>query len=57
MFENWNFDFVKTREGQRVWVYAESRYFESSHKVETENPYLKKKTNQEAQIQSDDLPF
>ena len=57
MFENWNFDFVKTREGQRVWVYAEARYFESSHKVETENPYLKKETNQEAQIQNHDLPF
>ena len=57
MFENWNFDFVKTREGQRVWVYAEERYFQSSYIVETENPYKKKSTNQEAQTSKDDLPF
>jgi len=54
MFENWGYDFYKTRNGQMLWIYAKDKvHFQSDYKVSTPQPEPPKPRNS----QEDELPF
>ena len=54
MFENWGYDFYKTRNGQMLWIYAKDKvHFQSDYEVLTPQPEPPKP----GKPQKEELPF